>query len=214
MHGDKVTIQHCLDEGDLENVIIGLVRSEIEQQVDKRINFKKIRANISKAINDRNDIKILKNLIDDLTLGLQYELIGNQDIASGLTLYEKFTGSEDGNVPSQIVVNVHGRHTLIDYKNGVLRNILLFNKAVFQNLLDELNQPNIKNRNDLITLNNMLNEFNEEIFEKLSLVLVLKLIIFSLKKNLLILILILSKNLNLNYIPSKRILRIRVYPIY
>ena len=51
--GDKVKIKHCIDNNNLEDVIIGLVRSEIEQSLDMKVNFKKIKANISKTINDR-----------------------------------------------------------------------------------------------------------------------------------------------------------------
>ena len=51
--GDQITIKHCLLENNLDDIIIGLIRSEIEQSLDKKVNFKKIKANISKALDGR-----------------------------------------------------------------------------------------------------------------------------------------------------------------
>ena len=62
-----------------------------------------------------NDIKVLEGLIDELTLGIQHELIGDQDIAMGLTYYGDYIGSGDNIMPSEIVVKVLGRQTLIDF---------------------------------------------------------------------------------------------------
>jgi len=51
--GDRISIEHCIGKDDIDSLIIGLVRSEIEQKTNRKVNFKKIMSNISKAIHDR-----------------------------------------------------------------------------------------------------------------------------------------------------------------
>ena len=51
--GDKVIISHSISDNDLEGLIIGLIRSEIDQSLGSKVNFKKLRSTIIKSINDR-----------------------------------------------------------------------------------------------------------------------------------------------------------------
>jgi repressor of nif and glnA expression len=51
--GDKVIISHSISEKDLDGLIIGLIRSEIDQSLGSKVNFKKLRSTIIKSINDR-----------------------------------------------------------------------------------------------------------------------------------------------------------------
>ena len=52
VEGDQVEISHCIDKHDIEKVIIGITKTELEFGNDYKKIFNKLKANISKAIND------------------------------------------------------------------------------------------------------------------------------------------------------------------
>jgi len=116
-----------------------------------------------------NDKKVVQELINGLTLGIQYELIGDEDIATGITLFEILTGSEEDVLPSQIIVNVHGRYTFLNFKNNVLKNIIRFNPPLIEQLNDGLDEGKRYNGTDLFNLiKNKLNNRNIKFFQLFS----------------------------------------------
>jgi len=50
--GDQIEISHCIDKDDIDKVIIGITKTEIEVGSNYKKIFNKLKANISKAIND------------------------------------------------------------------------------------------------------------------------------------------------------------------
>ena len=52
VEGDKIKISHCIDKDDIDKVIIGIIKTEIEFGSNHKKLLNKLKANISKAIHD------------------------------------------------------------------------------------------------------------------------------------------------------------------
>ena len=52
IEGDKVTISHCVEKEDIDKIIIGITKTEIEVGSNYKKIFNRIKGNISKAIYD------------------------------------------------------------------------------------------------------------------------------------------------------------------
>ena len=89
-------------------------------------------------VNEMDKIKV-KELIDNILLGKQYELVTNQDLVTAITEYKKLIGvnNEPASL-SEIIIDRFGRELLINPKTKVLENIIKFNPRIVDRIKSEL----------------------------------------------------------------------------
>jgi len=90
-----------------------------------------------------NEIDNIKELIDNILLGKQYELVKDQDLVTAITTYRSLIGvnDEDASV-SEIIIDRFGRELLINPKTKVLENIIKFNPGIRDRIKSEITELN------------------------------------------------------------------------
>ena len=91
-------------------------------------------------MHDRDKIK---ELIDSIILGKQYELVGDQDLVTAVTTYRSLIEADETDVSvSEIIIDRFGRELLIDSKTKVLENIIRFNEKIRDQIKSDINKLN------------------------------------------------------------------------
>ena len=76
-----------------------------------------------------NDRDIIKELIDSILLGKQYELVGNQDLVTAGTTYRSLIGVDETDVSvSEIIIDRFGRYP---HRNKILGREATADESIF-----------------------------------------------------------------------------------